>query len=403
MAARPLDGGWLWIRRGRIAAVGCGPPPGGGRVTIDLGDAIVMPGLVNAHTHLEFSAERTPLDASGGLPGWLGRVVAIRRGRGEDAAGEAHAVAAIAAGMAESAAHGVTTLGEIATAAPAGAHAVAGPRVRVFREALGLGVTSAQTALRHAARDEAALARQGLATGFSPHAPYSVAAPLGTALIAAARRRRVPVAMHLAESDAEAELAASGTGPFRDLLESLGVWNPAAPPVILPAAEWITRLARAARGIVVHGTHLGRDADALARLARHRDRLCVAVCPRTTLAISGMPPPVRLFHDAGVRVAIGTDSRASSPDLSVLAECRTLVQAGQTTPEAALRMATVDGAWALGFERVAGALAPGRPADLVMLRPATTPRDPFEAILDPATSIVATLRSGRVIAGSLPS
>lgn len=401
MTGRPLDGGWLWMRRGRIVAMGAGAPPRGGRATVDLGDAIVMPGLVNAHTHLEFSAEQTPLDASGGLPGWLGRVVAIRRGRGADAAGEARVVAAIAAGMAESAAHGVTALGEIATSAPAGAHAAAGPRVRVFREALGLGAAAAQAALRDSLRDEEALARRGLATGFSPHAPYSVAASLGTAIIAAARRRRLPVAMHLAESDAEAELAASGSGPFRDLLESLGAWNAALPPVILPAAEWITRLARAPRGIVVHGTHLARDGEALTRLGRHRDRLCVAVCPRTTLAISGTPPPVRLFHDAGVRVAIGTDSRASSPDLSVLAECRTLVNAGLAVPEAAVRMATVDGAWALGFERTAGVLAAGRPADLVILRTATTPRDPFEAILDPATSIAATVRAGRVIAGTL--
>lgn len=400
MAGTPLEGGWLRIHRGRIISMGTGTPPQAGPETLDLGDAIVMPGLVNAHTHLEFSTERMPLDATGGLPGWIGRVVAHRRGRAA-AAGVASVESAIAAGMAESAAHGVTAIGEIATAAPAGAYAAGGPRVRVYREALGLGAAAAEAALRDACRDEAALARTGVATGFSPHAPYSVAAPLGSALIAAAWRRRRPVAMHVAESDTEAELVASGTGAFREVLDSLGVWNPAAPPVLLPAAEWIGRLARAPRGIVVHGTHLGRDEPALARLARHRDRLCVAVCPRTTLAISGVLPPVRLFREAGVRVAIGTDSRASSPDLSVLAECRTLVEAGLASPEEALRMATVDGAWALGFERLSGMIAPGRPADLAILRPAAVSDDPFESILDPATTIEATLRSGRLIAGTL--
>ena len=100
-------------------------------------------------------------------------------------------------------------------------------------------------------------------------------------------------------------------------------------------------------------------------------------------------------------MAIGTDSRASTPDLSVLAECRAVVAAGLAAPQDALRMATVDGAWALGFEKVSGLLAAGRPADLAVLIPSTTSGDPFDAILDPATRVVATLRAGRVIAGSL--
>jgi imidazolonepropionase-like amidohydrolase len=100
-------------------------------------------------------------------------------------------------------------------------------------------------------------------------------------------------------------------------------------------------------------------------------------------------------------VAIGTDSRASTPDLSVLAECRTLVAGGVVSPEESLRMSTVNAAWALGFERSCGILAPGRPADLAVLVPATAGADPYESILDPATRITATLRAGRTIAGSL--
>jgi cytosine/adenosine deaminase-related metal-dependent hydrolase len=227
-----------------------------------------------------------------------------------------------------------------------------------------------------------------------------VAAPLAKSLIDAARCCSVPLAMHVAESEAEAELLRSGTGPFRELFERLGVWPPGG-PALLPAAEWISRLARGPRALVVHGTHLGRDPDAMARLTRHRDRLCVAICPRTTLALSNTLPPVGLFREAGVRVAIGTDSRASNPDLSVLTECRTLVAVGVVSPEEALRMVTVDAAWALGFERSCGILAPGRPADLAVLVPATACTDPYESILDPTTRIIATLRAGRMIAGSL--
>ena len=100
-------------------------------------------------------------------------------------------------------------------------------------------------------------------------------------------------------------------------------------------------------------------------------------------------------------MAIGTDSRASNPDLSVLGECRALVDGGLASPAEALAMATSAGAWALGFEHRAGILAPGRPADLLVLRPRHPALDPYEAALDPAAVVVATLRAGTVIHGAL--
>jgi cytosine/adenosine deaminase-related metal-dependent hydrolase len=400
----PLENAWLEIDRGLVTAFGRGRPPQSGRDTVDLGDVIMLPGLVNAHTHLEFSELAEPLAAAGGLPDWIARVVAARRIRATDAGGsaEARAMAAIRQGLAESVAGGVTAIGEIATAAAPQAYAGPGPRVRVFREGLGLRAAGVEAVPRGVAADLDRLAAAGIACGISPHAPYSVAAPLGRRLVAEARRRSLPVAMHLLESEAEAELLARGTGSFRRLLEDLGAWDPAAPPALLPAAEWISRLATARRGIVVHATYIAHDPAALARLARHRDQLVVVVCPRTTRAISGTLPPLAVLREAGIRVAIGTDSRASNPDLSVLAECRTLVDAGLVSPAEALRMATIHAAWAVGFERHAGRIAPGRPADLAILRPATSqPRDPLAAAIDQASVVVATLRRGRVIAGRL--
>ena len=398
----PLEGGWLRIRRGRIVDLEAGSPPGrrDDASTIDATDAIVIPGLINAHTHLEFSDVDPPLDAAGGLPGWIERVIALRRGRATGIAGACRGAAAIRRGLDESAGYGVTAVGEISTGVPVGGYPSAGPRLRIFREALGLSAASVAIAGAEAISDVRRLLAAGASAGISPHAPYSVAAPLAKSLIDAARCCSVPLAMHVAESEAEAELLRSGAGPFRELFERLGVWPPGG-PALLPAAEWISRLARGPRALVVHGTHLGRDPDAMARLTRHRDRLCVVVCPRTTLALSNTLPPIGFFREAGVRVAIGTDSRASNPDLSVLAECRTLVAAGVVSPEEALRMVTVDAAWALSFERSCGILAPGRPADLAVLVPTTACTDPYESILDPTTRIIATLRAGRMIAGSL--
>jgi cytosine/adenosine deaminase-related metal-dependent hydrolase len=411
----PIAGGWVRIERGRIVGVGRRDPPGG---AIDCGDVVLLPGLVNAHTHLEFSGLATPFDATGGLPGWIRRVVSWRRARAAaaeappaPAAGGGTGIAAddvnaaIRRGLAESLAAGVTTIGEIATAAGPAALAASTetrgstptPRVRMFREGLGLSPPAVTAAALAVARDLDRAGRHGLLAGVSPHAPYSVAAPLGRRLVSLARARGLPLAMHLAESLEEEELLATGRGPFRDLLDELGAWPRPHGPALLPTADWIGRLATADRGLVIHGTHLHRNPAALARLARHRARLGVVICPRTTLSLSGGLPPVAVFREAGVRVAIGTDGRGSNPDLSVLAECRTLVAAGLASPAEALRMATLHGAWALGLERRCGSLAAGRVADLVVVRPPAADHDPAAAILDPAADIVAVIRRGRLV------
>ncbi len=397
-----IEDGWLRIERGQIVAFGrrklSGSPP---RDTIDLGSSIVLPGLVNAHTHLEFSDLERPLDAEGGLPGWIARVVALRRARPTGREEAARLAGSLRAGLAESLSFGVTTIGEIATAVPRGGYPPVGPRVRVYREALGLSFRG-QVLPGAIARD---LDRLRGSAGISPHAPMTVSKALGKALLRDAAKRGLPVTMHLAESLAELAYVTGGGGPFCDLFATLGAWPADRPPPVLPPSDWIGRLARARRGSVVHGTFLGEPPDptALDRLARHRDRLGLVVCPRTTRLLSGRLPPVERFLAAGVRVAIGTDSRASNPDLSVLAEARELVGSGVASPGEALRMMTSDAAWNVAHESRAGSIAVGRPADLVVLAPSGPFSDPLDAILRPDTRVAATLRRGRVLHGRLAS
>lgn len=391
-AGAVLDGGWLRVVDGTVAEIGRGPPP---QPATDLGDAVVIPGLVNAHTHLEFSALERPLPGDDGLPGWIARLIALRRGVADDPLASEQA---IRAGLAESLAAGVTALGEIATGPPVALPAGA-PRMRVYRELLGLG----PAALPRARAILAAEPRPGnprWLPGISPHAPYSVAGPLAHHLLARARRLRLPVATHLAESADEARLIAGGDGPFRDLLDGLGAW-PVPAPDLLPAAEWLTLLARAPRGLVVHATFLAEAGpDALDRLARHRDRLAVAVCPRTARLLSGRLPPLARLRATGVRIALGTDGRGSAPDLDPRAECRALVDGGLASPAEALAMATRSAAWGLGLERSSGRLAIGRPADLAVIATGPT-ADPHAALLDTSARVTATVIGGRIAHGTL--
>ncbi len=390
----PLERGWLRIGRGRIEGIGHRRPSG---PVIDLGDAIILPGLINAHTHLEFSDLTAPLPAGSNLTDWIEEVVRLRRARLPGAAEQTRLATALSAGLQESAAAGVTALGEIATAVPAQGYPPHGPRVRLYREGLGWRPTATFQSL--VARDLNHL-RHALG-GLSPHAPYSVSAGLGGWLVRTAVAGHLPVAMHLAESRAEAEFVATGGGPFQNLLAGLGVWPVSPAPRLHSAADWISQLARAPRGSVVHGTFL--DETALNRLIRHRDRLCLVVCPRTTLRLAGALPPLGHWRQAGIRLAVGTDSRASNPDLSILAECRTLVEAGMMSPAEALRTATRGGAWALMLEHRCGQLAVGRPADFIVLQAPPGHADPHVAALDPATRVVATVRGGRLIFGDLAS
>lgn len=406
IASPPIPGGWIRIERGRVAEIGRGDP---GCLSSDLGDALILPGLVNAHTHLEFSHLPSPLSPAAGhdgLPGWIRAVVASRRERAGDSRTSTEAAtveASVRAGLAESAAEGVTAIGEIATRITAAHAEPAGPRLRVFREGLGVVSDVREQFVRDVDRDLDRLTRRGVAAGVSPHATYSVASSLGRDLLAIAGKRRLPAAMHLAESPDEDAFARQGTGRWQDLLHDLGAWKSASPPPLLPVAEWIGRLARLPRAIVVHATFL--DDTALARLARHADRLAVAVCPRTARALAGVLPPIARLRSAGVRIAIGTDSRASSPDLSVRRECAELVGAGIASPKEAMRMATLDAAWAIGLERSSGRLAVGRPADVTIISMHAPNADPLEAAIDPGNSVLTTLRGGRPIhgaAGSMP-
>lgn len=412
----PVEHAWLHVKRGRLHAFGQWPPRQHGQQFVDLEDAVVTAGFVNAHTHLEFSDCQSPFDTTGGLPDWIERVIDWRR---RQPAGTREL--AVHRGLAESAEAGVVAVGEIATTVPAGADLPAlqtGPRLRIFREVLGLAPVCpgvAPAAVATARRDIQRLAQAGFATGLSPHAPYSTQWPMGRWALATARhlrsltstagghRKLVPLAMHLAESEDEQEFLELQSGRFRQLFESLGVW-PTTPPRLATTADWISLLARADRGLIVHGTHLPSDRLAWARLQRHRQRLAVAVCPRTTQALAGRLPPLADFLNAGIRVCLGTDGRGSNPDLSIRAEAACLIDAGLISPEQALTITTVNAAWGLGFDRTTGFLAPGRPADLVVLRPAvasTTAASATAAVFAPDTHVTATLRGGRLIAGSL--
>ena len=160
--------------------------------------------------------------------------------------------------------------------------------------------------------------------GISPHAPYSVHPELVVGLIRRATAHRLPLAMHLAESREELELLAAGSGPFRSLLEELGAWDPSAFPHGTRPLEYLQLLAEAPRSLVIHGNYL--EVDELEFLAMNPQRMSIVYCPRTHAYFEHARHPLPRLMALGASVALGTDSRASNPDLSLLAEMRFVAQ-----------------------------------------------------------------------------
>jgi cytosine/adenosine deaminase-related metal-dependent hydrolase len=373
----------------RIAAVGA--TAAGSCEIEDLGNAAIVPGLVNAHTHLEFSDIPRPLGEPGMIfPEWIRRVVEFRRGRASDPR------TAVGQGLEECLTAGTTALGEIAQGDWPREEFENWPiEATVFLEAIGLAPERAAAKLDEARQHLASASGKHFRPGLSPHAPYTVHPELFAELVSLAANAKAPIAFHLAESPEELELLATGGGPFRDLLESLGAWNPTALPLGTRPLNYLRRLADArVRALVVHGNYL--DAEEIALLAQARERMSVVYCPRTHAYFAHARHPLPRLLEAGANVAIGTDGRASNPDLSLLEELRWIAREfPELPPETILELGTLRGAQALGQAHRIGSLAPGKLADLAIVAlPALESRDPYELLFDSALPVVKTISNG---------
>jgi cytosine/adenosine deaminase-related metal-dependent hydrolase len=353
----PIENGVVTIDGERIIALGAKTQAPN---VSDLGDVALLPGLVNCHTHLEFSELARPL----GQPGmpfvdWI-RLVIAQRGSG------AQPQAAIRDGLIESIRCGVTTIGDTAPVASQG-YADESVDVTLFLEVIGFSRARAESAFA-ALRDRVATssAKPQAAVGVSPHAPYTVSPGLLTRLVRWARDQKLPVAMHLAESREELDLLNSGSGPFRELLEERSMWDADAIPPGYRPLFYLHMLAEAPRALVVHGNYL--DEEELQFMGANRERMSLVYCPRTHAYFQHATYPLTAMLKNDLRVALGTDSRASNPDLSLWAEMRHVARAFPgVDPLQILRMGTLSGAEALGRAADVGSITPGKLANLVAI------------------------------------
>jgi cytosine/adenosine deaminase-related metal-dependent hydrolase len=359
IASPPIRGGVVSVDRGVVAGIGAS----GGDRAEDLGDVAILPGLVNAHTHLELSWMRGRVPPNPSMPAWASALMALRRTVSHeppepiaDAIGEARRAGTVLVG---------DVTNTFATYEPLLDSELSAV---LFRELLGFNPPDPDAIVGAVEGQIAALTPvQWLRATIVPHAPYSVAPSLMEAIARANQRRDgLPLSVHLGESAQEVQFLRDGTGEWRALLERLGVWNPAwTPPACGPVAYLDGLGLVDERLLAVHGVQF-TDAE-LTRLAAAG--ATVVTCPRSNRWTGAGEPPIERFYASGVRVAIGTDSLASVEDLNVFAEMAAVRRLAPHVPAARiLESATLAGAHALGFGAELGSLEAGKRAQLLAVR-----------------------------------
>ena len=340
----PIRNGAVRVSNGRIAAIGASEFKHDD-VLIDMGDAVLLPGLINAHTHLELSWLRGRVPPANRFTDWVKTLVAIRHGTEQAITPEI--VAPIHDAISELQWTGTVAVGDVsnslASVEPMVQHGVKGV---VFHELLGFSERDgAVIAASREKRDAAA--RRGVRVTLAPHAPYSTSVELFKAIREAVNASPCPImAVHLGESPEEVELLATGGGPWRGMLETIGVWRddwtvPECGPVQFLERHGVLDAAT----LVVHGVQF--DDEALTRLKALGSTL--VTCPRSNRWVGVGYPPIERFYKSGVPVAVGTDSLASVEDLNLFSELKTMRYLAPSVPaRKILESATLVGARALG-------------------------------------------------------
>lgn len=366
--------GAIAIAEGKIVAVGDAGKIRSeypGAEMTDLGDSILLPGLINPHTHLELS-DCTPGGSSAdSFTDWI-LTMRQRSGAGDFAA-------ATRAGIAQCLRFGITTVGDITQQIQITRPILAASPLRAisFGEVLGL----AKRRFRFDELLPQAIDREyetdRMKIGLSPHAPYTVDLDGYKQCMEIAKTRAIPIATHLAENPGESSFLTDHAGPFRDLWNTLGSWVDPVPTHRGSPIEMANIIGLLELPTVLAHVNYCTDEEMNLLAAGSAS---VIYCPRTHAYFKHPPHRWREMLDRGINVAIGTDSCASSPDLNLVADLRLLRTLALDLPaEQILQFATTRAARALSMENQIGSLAPGKEADLISFR--AIGDDPLEAIL----------------------
>ncbi len=394
ISAPPIEDGAVVIAGNSIAAVGkfsdirAAHP---GEVT-DLGEQVLMPGLINAHCHLDYTMMRRSIQPQRSFTEWVRRINALKRSLSSD-----DYRAAIERGFTELRKWGTTTVANIESF-PELLLDMAPPPIRTWWFLEMLDVRNREATEEVVAGALAFFeAQPGWLGGFglSPHAPYTASEALYEMAGAAAERLGMPITTHVAESREEWEMFRHGRGEMHHFMGALGRDMSDCTRGRTPFAHVAARERLGPQWLLAHMNEL--DASDIAFLANlpRASRPSVVHCPGSHRYFRHGPFQLARLMEIGVNVCLGTDSLASTHSLSLFEEMRMLWR-GETwlDPAEILKMATLRGARALGIN--AGKIAPGALADLIAIPHVLTMNDIHEAVLLHTQPVTWMMLDGKI-------
>jgi cytosine/adenosine deaminase-related metal-dependent hydrolase len=400
-----IEGGWVEISNSLIAGVGDGTPKAGRGSVVDLGDSAIIPGLVNAHTHLELSDLQGKIPPPKSFTHWLGHIVAFRRRE----AGRPLAQA-IEKGVSMSLESGTTTLADVSSTGDSLRVLPELPiRKRVFKELICFEPEKVQGVMEGAIRELSSFKRDSLGSaGLSPHAPYTACSKLYLGCALFTQGTDIPLCTHICETREEVEFLREGTGSFATMLSALNMLGDWKAPGMLPIEYLKAVGALRVPWLLVHCNYLTeREIKILGEISAGSGTATTSVvyCPRSHQYFGHEEHPFQDLLRRGINVALGTDSLASNQSLSLLDEMKFLYErCPGLDPAETFSMVTERGARALRLEGKIGRLMPGMEADLAVielpkgtvgagLKPARTV---YERLLSPEARVILTMVAGRV-------
>lgn len=393
VTSSPIRGGAVLVQGAEIVAVGTGEELRSrypDESVTAFHDAILMPGFVNAHVHLEYSVYRGLFDDCD-FGQWMLHFLRRRALLGPDE----YRISARLGAM-ECVGSGITTVGDTVFDGLAAIEAIEtfGLRAYAFLEAFGMDDTKIHSTVARVDKrleDLRSAAGPLVNIGLSPHAPYTVSGPLFRALTAYALDNDLKVAVHLAESREEVTFVRNGAGvlahDFRELVGWEGLmWMPTGASPVKYLEQWD---ALDSDLIAIHCVQVSRaDVEILRKY-----NVAIAHCPKSNAKLGCGIAPVGEFLAAGLRVGLGTDSLASNNILDMFDEMRMAILLHRANNETAtclgaaqvLSMATMGGAAVLGLHHQVGSVEPGKRADLIAV---DMEHSHFAPIDDPVSALV---------------
>ncbi len=376
MDGPPLANGAVSTAGERIADVGSWSEVRGrnsGEV-LDLGECVLLPGLINAHCHLDYTDLRGTIPRQASFADWI-RAINARKAQWQ----EADYARSIENGCAEAARFGTTTIANLeAFPALVGKLPPLPMRIWWFAEMIDVRESVSAAATLAALRNGSGSQRISGEVGLAPHAPYTASAELYREVAALRKEGGCVATTHLAESREEMEMFTEGSGALFELLQSIG--RPSADcGGTTPLALMFNRGVLDQRWIVAHLNELTADDR---RLLEHGPKFHVVHCPRSHAFFDHSKFPLSALRDFGFNICLGTDSLASNEDLSLFPELRLLAQkAPMLSPREILEMVTTRAAAALGAEQSLGRIRRGHLADMIAIPMRLANADAFETVI----------------------